>query len=147
MAQCNVRCYSSFGDLAATVRKRAPHRSVYDSAIGQQAAITVFVNGYQIRRITTRSNGTVTVACLLAVPPGFSVPYQPGAVTPSARVVPYVNGQPFSIQLTDARSVERTVHSIANSMSAPVGIEYVEAGPPSRNRVVGANVPWSPAGD
>jgi hypothetical protein len=80
----------------------------------------------------------VSVACLLAVPLGWSAPNQLSAVAPSARVIPPVNGQPVSVllPLTGGRSVDRIVHSIANSVSAPVGIEYVESGLPLGNRVV-----------
>jgi len=53
---------------------------------------------------------------------------QTTAVTPSARVVPSANGAPYAVQvpIRDGRAVEHTVLRIANSVMAPVGIEYVD---------------------
>jgi hypothetical protein len=64
------------------------------------------------------------------VPPArsfaVSSPYQTTVVT--ARVVPSANGEPYSVQvpMRDGRAVEQTALRIANSVSAPVGIEYVD---------------------
>jgi len=78
--------------------------------------------------------GIAAAAVVLAanVPAAWSLAVsasnQTTAVTPSARVVPSANGAPYSVQvpMRDGRAVEDTVLRIANSVLAPVGIEYVD---------------------